>query len=58
MAKPKIEAILMIEKIGLILLGVLISGVGYLIKRKIESKPQIESLDKHKKLLDIHKQMN
>lgn len=48
----------MIEKIGLILLGVIISGIGYLIKRRIESKPQIESLDKHKKLLDIHKQMN
>src|SRR5690606_31986906 len=30
----------------------------YLIKRRIENKPQIESLDKHKKLLDIHKQMN
>jgi len=46
-----------IEKIGLVLVGVIISGIGYLIKRKIENKPQLESLDKHKKLLDIHKQM-
>ena len=29
-----------------------------LIKRKIENKPQIEALDKHKKILEIHKQMN
>ncbi|MCH1929542.1 lysozyme inhibitor LprI family protein [Shewanella sp. A25] len=48
----------MIEKIGLVVLGMIISAAGYLIKRKIENKPQIESLDKHKKLLDIHKQMN
>ncbi len=48
----------MIEKIGLVLVGILLSAVGYLVKRKIENKPQIESLDKHKKLLDIHKQMN
>lgn len=40
------------------LLGILLSAIGYLIKRKIENRPQIESLDKHKKLLDIHKQMN
>ena len=48
----------MVEKIGLVLLGVIISAVGYFIKRKIENKPQIEALDKHKRLLDIHKQMN
>lgn len=48
----------MVEKIGLVLLGVIISAIGYLIKRQIENKPQIEALDKHKKLLDIHKQMN
>lgn len=46
------------EKIGLVLVGVFISAFGYLIKRKIENKPQLETLDKHKKLLDIHKQMN
>jgi uncharacterized protein YecT (DUF1311 family) len=47
-----------IEKIGLVILGVIVSAIGYLIKRRIESKPQIEEIDKHKKLLDIHKQMN
>jgi uncharacterized protein YecT (DUF1311 family) len=47
-----------LEKIGFVLLGALVSGFAYLIKRKIESKPQIEALDKHKKILDIHKQMN
>jgi len=46
------------EKFGLVLLGVVISAFGYLLKRKIENKPQHETLDKHKKLLDIHKQMN
>jgi uncharacterized protein YecT (DUF1311 family) len=46
------------EKIGLVLLGVIISSIGYFLKRKIESKPQLETLEKHKKLLDIHKQMN
>jgi len=46
------------EKIGLVLLGVVISSIGYLLKRKIESKPQLETFEKHKKLLDIHKQMN
>lgn len=46
------------EKIGLILLGVVLSAMGYLIKRLIEKKSQIEALDKQKKLLDIHKQMN
>lgn len=47
----------LIEKIGFITLGVLISGAAYLIKRKIESKPEIEQLDKHQKVLDIHKKM-
>lgn len=48
----------MLEKVLFILLGVLISGAGYLIKRWIEKSSEFESLDKHKKLLDIHKQMN
>ena len=47
-----------IEKIGLVALGAIISTIVYLIKRKIENKPQMESLEKHKKVLDIHKQMN
>lgn len=46
------------EKVGLVILGVLLSGIGYFAKRWIENKPQNETLDKHKKLLDIHKQMN
>lgn len=44
-----------IEKLGFVLLGALVSGIAYLIKRKIESKPEIEMLDKHQKVLDIHK---
>jgi len=45
-------------KIGFVLLGTLLSGIAYLIKRWVEGKPQVELLDKHKKILDIHKQMN
>lgn len=46
-----------LEKIGFILLGAVISGAGYLIKRKIESAPQSDALDRQKKLLEINKQM-
>lgn len=48
----------MIEKIGFVLLGAIISIAVYLVKRKLENKPQLETLEKHKKLLDINKQMN
>ena len=48
----------MIEKLGFVLLGALMTGIGYLIKRKIESKPELETLDKHQKVLDIHKKMS
>ncbi|ODW53218.1 hypothetical protein BBL88_16185 [Vibrio parahaemolyticus] len=48
----------MIEKLGLVLLGALMTSIGYLIKRKIESKPELEILDKHQKVLDIHKKMS
>ncbi|MBS9830294.1 DUF1311 domain-containing protein [Vibrio alginolyticus] len=48
----------MIEKLGFVLLGALMTGIGYLIKRKIESKPELEILDKHQKVLDIHKKMS
>ena len=48
----------MLESIGLILVGVLISGVGYLIKRIIEKRSVSEDLDKHKKLLEINKQID
>lgn len=54
----RIEIMEIIEKIGLVLIGVAISAIGYFFKRKIENRPQIEEIDKHKKLLDIHKQMN
>ncbi|TOI28873.1 hypothetical protein CGI63_22500 [Vibrio parahaemolyticus] len=48
----------MIEKLGFVLLGSLMTGIGYLIKRKIESKPELEILDKHQKVLDIHRKMS
>lgn len=48
----------MTEKLGFVLLGALISGIAYLIKRKIESKSELEMLDKHQKVLDIHKKMS
>lgn len=47
----------MIEKITLIIVGILISGLGYLIKRFVEKRPESEALEKHKKLLEINKQM-
>jgi uncharacterized protein YecT (DUF1311 family) len=47
-----------IEKIGFIALGGIISAVAYLLKRKIESKPDLELLDKHQKVLDVHKKMS
>ena len=46
------------EKLGWLVLGGLLSAVAYFAKRWIEGKPQNETLDKHKKLLDIHKQMH
>jgi len=46
-----------IEKIGFIALGGIISAVAYLLKRKIESKPDLELLDKHQKVLEVHKKM-
>ena len=45
-------------KIGLVMLGAAISVVGYFAKRWVEGKPHNETLDKHKKLLDIHKQIH
>jgi uncharacterized protein YecT (DUF1311 family) len=47
----------MIEKISLILLGVAISGLGYLLKRYIEKKSISEVLGRQKMLLEINKQM-
>ena len=48
----------MIEKVLFVLLGVLLSGLGFLIKRRVEGKPKQEALDIQKKVLEIHKQMN
>jgi hypothetical protein len=45
-------------QIGLVVLGAVLSAVAYFAKRWIEGKPHNETLDKHKKLLDIHKQMH
>lgn len=47
-----------LEKLGWIVLGGILPIIAYFAKRWIEGKPQNETLDKHKKLLDIHKQMN
>lgn len=46
------------EKIGFIALGAIISAGAYFFKRKIESKPDLELLDKHQKVLDVHKKMS
>ncbi len=48
----------LLEKLGFALLGALVSGMVYLTKRKIESKPELEMLEKHQKVLDIHKKMS
>lgn len=48
---------LMVEKIVLVLLGVLLSGVGYIVKRVLEKKPTREKLDVQAKLFSINKQM-
>jgi len=46
-----------LEKIALVILGVLLSGIGYWIKRFVERKGDAETLERHKKLLEINKQM-
>ena len=46
------------EKIGFTVLGIVLTGIGYLMKRKIENRPRQEVLERHKTVLDIHKQMN
>ncbi len=47
----------MLEKIALVIVGVLLSGLGYWIKRFVERKADTETLERHKKLLEINKQM-
>lgn len=48
----------LLEKIELVMLGAVVSVAAYFAKRWIEGKPHNETLEKHKKLLDIHKQMH
>jgi hypothetical protein len=47
-----------INKVFFIIIGISISGIGYLIKRSIEKRSNIETLERRKKVLEIHKQMN
>jgi uncharacterized protein YecT (DUF1311 family) len=48
----------MVEKILLILLGAALSGIAYLIKRRIEKKHAFDELERHQKLLIIRKELN
>ncbi len=52
------EIIEIMEKVGFIVLGLMLGFIIYIIKRYIEDRGAHEALDKQKKLLDIHKQMN
>jgi uncharacterized protein YecT (DUF1311 family) len=47
-----------IIKLLFIIIGISISGIGYLIKRSIEKRSNVETLERRKKVLEIHKQMN
>jgi hypothetical protein len=40
-----------LKKVALVIVGVLLSGIGYWIKRLVEHKADAEALDKHRKLL-------
>lgn len=48
----------MIEKILLVFLGVVISSIGYFLKRYIEKKKSLETLERHQKLLTIKKELS
>ncbi len=48
----------MLEKILLVLLGAVLSGIAYLLKRRIEKKHASDSLERHQKLLTIRKELN
>ncbi len=48
----------MIEKVALVLLGILLSMGFYFIRRRIEKKPAMELIEKRQKLLDINRQMS
>lgn len=46
-----------LEKIGFVLLGAVVTGVGYLLKRWIERRPVFDEIEKQHKLLSINKEM-
>lgn len=45
------------EKILLVALGSLLSALAYLLKRRIEKKPESDTLDRHLRLLSINKEL-
>ncbi len=45
------------EKILLVALGSLLSAFAYLLKRRIEKKPESDTLDRHQRLLFINKEL-
>lgn len=47
----------MLEKLLLVLVGVVISSAGYFVKRMIEKRSQTDSLDRQQKILAITKSM-
>jgi uncharacterized protein YecT (DUF1311 family) len=47
-----------LEKLLFVILGAALSGLAYLLKRRIEKKTEFDALDKHQKLLNIHKEMS
>ena len=46
-----------VNKILFVIIGISISGIGYLIKRLIEKRSNVETLERRKNVLEIHKQM-
>jgi uncharacterized protein YecT (DUF1311 family) len=48
----------MLEKILLVLLGAVLSGIAYLLKRRIEKKQTSDTLERHQKLLTIRKELS
>jgi uncharacterized protein YecT (DUF1311 family) len=47
-----------LEKLLFVVLGAVLSGLAYLLRRRIEKRPEFDALDKHQKLLNIHKEMS
>ncbi len=45
------------EKVFLVVLGTLLSGIAYLLKRRVEKRPISDALEKHQKLLSINKEL-